>query len=60
MTVEIGLWVLPLLVTLGSFGFVVIAAGRSVDLAGGIAFMIGSMVALIASLIAWLIWALVA
>ncbi|ASY64469.1 hypothetical protein SJ05684_c30450 [Sinorhizobium sojae CCBAU 05684] len=66
LTVTFGWWLLPLAVTLLSFGFSLVRVGKSEPygdygmIGQALAFAFMMALSLIASLVAWLIWALVA
>jgi|GEM_PF-1821831 len=66
LTVTFGWWLLPLAVTLLSFGFSLVRVGTSEPygdygmIGQALAFAFMMALSLIASLVAWLIWALVA
>lgn len=59
MTVYIGLWVIPAMVTILSLGLVIGTADKDTSIGGAIATLMGLLASLVISLVAWLIWALV-
>lgn len=57
MTIIIGWWAIPAIITVFSFGWVFATAANDTSLGGAIASGIMLLIACIVSLTAWLIWA---
>lgn len=57
MTIIIGWWAIPAIITVFSFGWVFATGANDTSLGGAIASSIMLLIACIISLIAWLIWA---
>lgn len=59
MTITIGLWAVPLAITIAAFGWVFLAGSRSPQTPGtAIVWMFFLLCAGIVSLLAWLAWAI--
>lgn len=58
MTLTIGWWAIPTIITVLSIGWVLIKGANDTSLYGALDSFVQLLGAIIASLIAWLIWAL--
>lgn len=57
MTIIIGWWAIPVIITALSFGWVFATGANDLSLGGAITSAVMLLIACIVSLIAWLIWA---